>query len=244
MTNAPTVDYTSAPENYAELFRLYYHYVVNLVNKHGIHDSNKEDVASEILTRFMERGFLDKFDPSLVFEHDGKLKPARFKQFLSKFVLTYVMGHCDKQRRIQRREWQIIDMSIGGSVIGDGNGAVNGVWGKSDWGSVFGERSESHEDAVLDAIMEEELSAGLRRYLCTVPRRSATDLCDLPALFDAVRAQALATGFVDLKQLAAQFHVGLTAMHTWVWNLRAHIADHLGLPLPPRRPRATRTPAS
>lgn len=224
MTYAPTAtDFVSAPKDYAELFTVYYPYVVNLVNKHGIHENNKEDVASEILTRFMERGFLEKFDPTLVFEFNGESRPARFKQFLSKFVLAYVMGHCDKQKRVARREWQIIDSAI-----------------STTWDEMEGKVADSHEDTVLDAIMEEGLAAGLRRYLSTIPPRSATDMCDLPALFDAVRAQALETGFVDMKVLVERFEVGSTAMHTWVWLLKAHIADHLGLPLPPKRPRTTR----
>lgn len=236
MTTAPIVDYASAPQSYAELFKIYYPYVVNLVNKHGIDESNKEDVASEILTRFMERGFLDKFDPTLLFEHEGELRPTRFKHFLSKFVITYVMGHCDKQRRIWRRELQIIDKTF------VSENPITDCYGRSanhSWGSNYVGSSESHEDAVLDAIMEEELSDGLRAYLTTIPRRSPTDLCDLPALFDVVRAQALGIGFVDMKALAAHFGVSSTAIHTWVWVLKAHIADRLGLPLPPRRPRTT-----
>lgn len=232
MTHAPTAtDYVSAPKDYAELFQTYYLYVVNLVNKHGIHENNKEDVASDILTRFMERGFLEKFDPTLTFEHNGTARPARFKQFLSKFVLAYVMGHCDKQTRIARRERQIIDQPVEFPQSYQPSltprGALHSV-------------TDSHEDAVLDAIMEEALAVGLRNYLTTIPLRSPTDMCDLPALFDAVRAQALDKGFVDTKALTELFGVGSTAMHTWIWILKAHIADHLGLPLPAKRPRTPR----
>lgn len=225
------VDYMSAPKDYAELFRTYYPYVVNLVNKFGITDDNKEDVASEILTRFMERGFLEKFDPALRFEYNGEWRPARFKSFLSKFVLTYVQGFYDKQKRILVREVQICDMYLTGDER-----AGAGV----RWVEVYGEVAQSHEDEILDALVEQELADGLRRYLADVPRRSSNDRCDLVALFDEVRAQCLQRGSYDITTLKASFEVSSTAMHTWMWWLKANMCEALGLPLPPKRPRTTR----
>jgi hypothetical protein len=228
---ASVVDHVSAPKSYDELFRKYYLYVVNLVNKHGITDDNKEDVASEILTRFMERGFLDVFDSSLVFEFNGEKRPARFKSFLSKFVLTYVQGHCDKQKRLAKREWYVCDMQVQPEKTG--SEVVR-------WVDLYGDPHEGHEDAVLEVIMEQGLAQGLREHLATVPRRAHGDRCDLVALFDAVREQALDRGHIDIKALKDVFGVSPTAMHSWVWWLKENIAAHLGLPVPPKRPRVTR----
>lgn len=228
------VDHMSAPKNYAELFQKYYPYVVNLVAKLGITDDNKEDVASEILTRFMERGFLDKFDPSLVFSYQGNPRPARFKSFLSKFVFTYAQGHLDKQRRLIRREAQICDLPLsdGGSVCKDP--------GQTRWVDQYGPPSPGHEEAVLNVLMEQNLADALRAHLASVPRRSSGDRCDLVAVFDAVRAQVLDKGCYDINGLKDLFGVSPTAMHTWVWWLKENIASVLGLSLPPRRARTTK----
>lgn len=226
------VDYMSAPQDYAELFHTYYPYVVNLVNKFGITEDNKEDVASEILTRFMERGFLEKFDPSLTFFYNGEQRPARFKTFLSRFVLTYVQGHYDKQKRIAKRETQLCDVMFRESW-GHGAEALR-------WVDLYGDSHEGHEEAVLDAVREEDLARGLRNYLADIPHRSTGDRCDLVALFDAVRTQCLDKGCYDITALKEQFSVSSTAMHTWIWWLKENIAEALGLPVPPKRRRTAR----
>lgn len=225
------VDYKSAPKNYAELFQIYYVYVVRLVHKHGIDDNHKEDVASEILTRFFERGFLEKFDPTLTFTYKGEERPARFRSFLSKFVLRYVRGHCDKQRRLASREWQICDMLLDSDYVG---GA--GV----SWVDKYGEPEPSPEEGVLDAVMEIDLVRGLSAYLAQVPRRSAYDNCDLVALFDAIVDQVRDRGEYDIYQLSQRFGVSYTAMHTWVWWLKENLAAATGRPVPAKRARTTK----
>lgn len=224
------VDYLSAPKDYAELFRIYYVYVVRLVHKHGIDENQKEDVASEILTRFYERGFLEKFDPTLTFVYKGQQRPARFRSFLSKFVLTYVRGHYDKQKRVANREWQVCDLLL----TGDSSDA--GV----RWVDIYGESEPSHEDNVLDGVMESDFVRGLRNYLADLPPRSDYDRCDLVELFDTMVDQVRDRGEYNVYELAARFGVSYTAMHQWVWRLRAHLADATGRPLPPKRPRAAR----
>lgn len=231
------VDYKCAPSDYAELYRIYYRYVVNLVGSFGIDENNKEDVASDILATFFARGFLEKFDPTLVFEYKGQKRPARFKSFLSRFVATYVRGHYDKQKRLASREVQIVDLLMG---QGDHGLAQNGSSNGSRWAELYGDTVASPEDDVLETIMEEDLANGLRAYLADVPRRSASDSCDLVRLFDEVRKQCLDRGAYDISLLKATFGVSSTAMHTWVWWLKENLAAALGLPVPARRPRTTR----
>ncbi len=217
------VDYKSAPSDYAELFRLYYKYVVNLVAMFGINENNKEDVASDILTTFYARGFLEKFDPSLVFEYKGEPRPARFKSFLSRFVSIYVRGHYDRQARLASREVLVNDMIVGS--------------GKDRWIEVFGGMHDGHEAQVLDVLEEEDTCQGLRNYLARIPPRSPSDSCDLVALFDAVREQCLLDGAYDIAALRERFGVSSTAIHTWMWWLKENLAVALGVPVPPKRPR-------
>lgn len=226
------VDYKSAPSDYAELFRVYYKYVVNLVGTFGIEENNKEDVASEILATFFARGFLEKFDPTLVFEYKGEQRPARFRSFLSRFVTTYVRGYYDKQKRLAGREVQICDVNFSSDSDAGSN--------HSTWVNLYGETTPGPEDDVLETLMEHDIYQGLRTYLSSVPRRSVSDRCDLVELFDAVRQQALEKGFIDIAALKDTFGVSSTAMHTWVWWLKENLAAALGRPVPAKRPRTVR----
>jgi DNA-directed RNA polymerase specialized sigma24 family protein len=224
-------DYVSAPRDYAALFEQYYQYVVALVRRLGIDDSRKEDVASEILLRFLERDFLNKFDPTLVFHYDGEDRPAKFKSFLTKFVMVYVRGHWDRQHRLNTRELLMCDRPVGK----DDNTVA--------WVEVFGGNDPAAEDDVIDILDEQDLVDEMRAYILRVPRRSRYDSCDLVALFDEVIRHIRETGTWNVVELREHFGVSATAMHSWMWWLRANLADALGRPVPPKRPRTKRTPA-
>lgn len=220
------VDYVSAPRDYADLFRIYYEYVVAVVRRAGIEASRAEDVASEILLRFYERDFLSKFDPTLVFKYGGEDRPARFKSFLTKFVLIYARGHFDKQQRTAHREILVCNRPMGDRDT-------------TDWFEIFGGTVDGADLEVLEALEEKDLVQHLRAYVAQVPRRSSFDACDLVLLFDAVIDQIRTQGSWDIAALRAHFGISSTAMHSWMWWLRANLADALGRPVPAKRPRRT-----
>ncbi len=222
------VDHVSAPADYAELFSKYYDYVVTLVRRSGVETSRAEDVASEILLRFYERDLLGEFDPTMVFHYDGQDRPARFKSFLTKIVLTYLRGHKDKHWRLASRELLICDMQIGSFPA------------YQSWVEVFGESVPSCDTDILDVAAEQALVDRLRAHIAAVPRRSKFDTCDLVALFDAVVAQIRADGQWNIPALRRQFGISSTAMHSWMWWLRANLAAALDRPVPPKRPRTVR----
>jgi hypothetical protein len=237
------VDYVSAPANYADFFRLYYDYTVNFVAKLGIDDNNKYDVASEICMRFMERNSLEKFDAELSFYYRDEMRPARFRSYYSRSIEMYARGMRDKQKKLARRELQICDVHQS-SVDRPGANAVDvqsgGKSSQSSWAEIYGEAHQDHSDGVLEAMTEEAEAEGIRRALAMVPARSAHDRCDLVAVFDAVRTQVLAYGEYDINRLREHFGVSSTAMHSWIWWLRANLATIYGLPVPAKRPRRTR----
>lgn len=223
-------DPVSAPANYADLFQQYYGYVVSLVRRSGIEISRAEDVASEILLRFFERDFLNVFDPTLVFHYQGRAHPARFKSFLTKFVLTYLRGHIDRQDRLHRRELLLCDNPV----------AATGV---TCWLDVFGDTVDGPDSEIFAFLEEQELVARLRRHIAGVPKRSALDTCDLVALFDAVIEQIRTDGRWNITSLRRRFGVSSTAMHSWMWWLRTNIAAALRRPVPAKRPRTLRSAA-
>jgi hypothetical protein len=222
------VDYRSAPADYADLFRIYYPYVVLLVKRAGVDPQNAEDVASEILLRFQERDFLNAFDPTLTFEYQGELRPARFKSFLSKFVLVYTRGLRDRYTRQNTREMQIID------DMWDADDPAISPW--RTWVSNH-TTIPGHEDDVVACLVEESIVAEMRAYLATIPRRSRFDTCNLVALFDAMVDQVRRTGTYSATDLRRIFGVSSTAMHTWIRWLRINLANYLGRSLPEPKPR-------
>lgn len=230
------VDYMSAPADYAALYRDYYLYVVNLVAKHGIDENNKEDVASDILLRMIERDILGQFDPTLTFEYEGQKRPARFRSFLGRAVTVYVRGHYDKQMRIQRRELQICDTNYSHETPGTNLGP-GPISTSEPWSNLYATPHEDHADGILDMIVEEKDAEGIRLYLKQVPPRSPHDTCDLVGLFDAMRIQGLAYGECDIPALEKHFGICTTTLYNWIWWLRSHLAHIYGRELPRKRAR-------
>jgi hypothetical protein len=196
----------------------------------GIDENNKEDVACEVLLRFMERGSLEKFDPSLTFYYRGQMRPARFKSYLSRAVDKYTRGYRDKQNKLACREALLCSTTPNNNKDTSVSAAVS-------WADIYGDSHDDHADGVLDMITEQAEADGVRTLLARVPRRSAHDRCDLAALYDAVRTQILAFGEYDITILKEHFGVSSTAMHTWMWWLKENLAAIYGLPVPARRPR-------
>jgi hypothetical protein len=234
------VDYMSAPRDYADLFKTYYSYVINLCGQFGIDENNKEDAACEILLRFMERGSLEKFDPSLRFDYKGEQRPARFKSYLSRAVDMYSRGIRDKQHKLARREQQLCDTVPIGPAL-QREQSYQSTANLASWAEVFGVGQDDHADAVENMIDFDAESAALRAMLAEIPRRNSHDRCDLAELFDAVRAQVTAFGEYDIAILKDKFGVSTTAMHSWMWWLKANVAHFYGRPLPAKRPRRTRS---
>ncbi len=229
-------DAVTAPSDYADLFRKYYSYVVALVRRSGIDESRAEDVAQEILMRFFERDFLAEFDPTLVFTYDGKSRPARFKSFLTKIVLSYVRGHWDKQQINKSREPLLCDTIV--TADHGQSGQNNRI---TTWIETFGQTVDGPEDDILELLSEAALVAELRAYLAAVPKRSRYDTCDLVALFDLVVEQIRARGELDATAIRRHFNISTTAVHSWRWWLLENLADALNRPLPAKRPRATKS---
>lgn len=222
------VDHVSAPADYQELYRKYYGYVVALVQKQGIAESNAEDVASEILVRFWERDFLREFDRDAVFEHDGVQYRARFKSFLSKFVIAYLPGHRDRQTKRTHRELLIMDMPIA-----DGN--ANSETSKASWGEQHGGEQISAEDEFFSSAAIADMLEYMRTYITNLPLRSPVDTCDLEALFDEMLKQIMDSGGWENEPLRQRFNVSSTAMHQWTWILRKHLAVAMNRRTPAKR---------
>lgn len=232
-TKAHGTDRKFVPVDYADLFRVYYPYVIHLVKATGIPISSVEDVACDIMVKLYEKDYLHMFDPTKVFVYDGVEYPARFQYFLTKIVTLYLRGFYEREMRRNWREPIWCDMPVDTR-----HNCVRNPLIRFTWGEINGASVASHEDEILEMVYENNLIADIRAYIETIPSGSS-DRCDLDLLrlFDELIAQIRQKGKWSLTELCTKFSISGTAMNRWVWRLRQIIADYLGGTLPARRVR-------
>jgi DNA-directed RNA polymerase specialized sigma24 family protein len=217
------------PADYEEMYRNYFGFVVGLVQKLGISSRQAEDVASEIFLRFMERDKLAQFEPEHRIEHEGQRYKARFQSFLSAYVVVSVRHHRDVENRQKIREPLIVDAPVGE--------------GDSTWLDANTSRYASQPDEAPALVEDRELRDFVRRHLVSVGRRSRQDVMDLPRLWDHVlyRVDFWGAGSstgkdarLDIEELRSHFinprsggPISSTAMHSWLGQLRVHVAAAL-----------------
>jgi hypothetical protein len=102
---------TGAPKDYAELYEHYFAMMVSIVAKAGINAADTEDVAMEILLKFMEKDALSWYDPQKLVDVGAtpklkgeQMRTAKFQGLLRRFTSLYVRQHLDKQMARERRE--------------------------------------------------------------------------------------------------------------------------------------------
>jgi hypothetical protein len=199
------------PSGPDQLFTQYYAYVRKIVGGTPmIHSQDVEDVAMEIMTRLIERDVVGMFDQGMMFSHDDKKIPARFRTFLTAQVALYVKGQRDKLGRQRKRELLIID-----SPPEDGTGL--------SWADMFGAADD------LSGLDAGEWISQARSFLALVPKRSDRDRCDLVRLFDALIAQVITTGTMSMTQTAAGLGVSPAVTGRWVQWLRQNLRQQAPL---------------
>lgn len=199
------------PADYSELFQHYYGFVKALVIKYDILPNNVEDVSMAILEKFFQNDVLRDYDPEFTSTHDGVVRKALFRTFLSGFVKSYVRHHRERQYTTSARE----------PIIVDGVLLVNGE--SIPWRDVHAyalSREDSH-----DEMYDAELVESIRVHLKTVQSFSR---CPLPDLFEACLAHAEWFGRPDTKQLALQFEVSENTIRARMKALRGHVGEVLG----------------
>ncbi len=219
------------PRDYAEVFQTYAPHVRRRVIAHGIEDQNADDVTSELLLRFMERGSLEKYDPDRQFATAGQMRTASFETYLYRHVDIAVQGHRDKQNKQRTREPLVCDL-----VLSESGGGTT-TWAQRNE-ERFGVSKAGHEDDVLTMVVTENLVAQMREYLATIPPRNAYDRCDLVAVLDGVVEQILMSGHVDFELLARQLNVSPTSVNKYYWRMRELLCHATGRPVPGKRPRS------
>jgi DNA-directed RNA polymerase specialized sigma24 family protein len=200
------------PDSFEDMYRHYFPYVVRLVGYFGIDSQNAEDVAQNILAKFFEKRALEDFNPEYTSSHDGVIRSAVFRTFLSGFVKAYVRHYRDRQALQRDREGLSTDQVMF-RYADSGEGAT--------WLDLNAPTyTDEHEE-----LQEIELVTSIRARLAAVPPRNDQDRCDLPAFFNAVLEQTYNDGKVDTAALALQFQVSKTTVQNWLKRLRAEVSQ-------------------
>ena len=101
-----------APKDYAEVWVEFYEPTKRWVRSKGVPDEYVEDVAQDVMAKFMEKDGLSFYDPHKEFDTGqytqhipGKrMRRATFTGYMRSFVLVYCMNYRDKITKTIRRE--------------------------------------------------------------------------------------------------------------------------------------------
>jgi DNA-directed RNA polymerase specialized sigma24 family protein len=189
---------TDVPDSYEELFADYFGYVKGLVSKLGIRES--EDVASAIMVRFYERGFLEKYDPAVV----SRGRQTNFKAFLRAFVERYSRHYRERQGVRDQREPLKCDQPTASG---------------KPWVEIY---AAPHLDNSHEFIDELELILLCREKLRSLKPQGSRNLLKL---FDLMIPQIHASGRLDRQALATQYGVSASVVSTMLGEMKAALAD-------------------
>lgn len=193
------------PEDYTQLFAHYYSYVIALVKKAGIDEGNVEDVSMTILSRFFEKDVLNDFDPDFRSAHTRAGTQAKFRTFLSGFVLIYLRHHRDLQVRQQTRFPFSTDFPVASP-----NGGPDVPWIEVNSPPI----EEGYHDLYLN-----ELVQNIQSHLASLPQFP----CRFSALFASMLRHIEEYGSPIVSLLAQEHEVSETTIRGWVVRLRAEV---------------------
>lgn len=198
---------TGCPDDYTELFIAYFPMMRGIVLKSGIAPEDVEDIAMEILIKFMEKEGLASYDPEKLHEVSNpdlpgpKYRKAKFRGMLRGFTAIYVMQFRDKQAMRHKKEPYRLEMPVQGETL--------------TWGDML-QAPELIEVSDVALSIRDALT-GARRALVDMPKRGKRDLV---ACFDAAVAGGLLDGVVDRKRLGATLGVSESTVGAMLREIR------------------------
>lgn len=202
---------TLPPANYDELYRDYFDLTCGLVRRAGIRPVDVEDVAMDIIAKFIERDFLPKFDADATFDTASGRRKTKFSTFYSGFVSRYVLQHRDRQMTRDRKEPVRLFTPVGE------DGAT--------WVDVYGPTDDHLMDTLDATAVYDQYLRDAVAHLNTLEVRG---IRNLPEIFLMVVDQVVEEGRVDRKAIAAHYGVSDTAICHAFRDLR-NALDKAGL---------------
>lgn len=205
-TRTGVTDMTFVPKSFDELFRHYYPFVTQLVIRRGIARQNADDVSQAILLKFWENDVLTDFNPEMIVRSGRR---TVFGSFLGAFILAYLPRHWERQNKLLRFEFDLIDDDT----------SYTDQDSTESWLDAMG---HTVEDDTTD-IEEEELAMMIRAHLILSTPINGQDKCNLTDLFDSIRARTLVGDKMSVMSLVHEFGVSEPTMQKWLKRLRAEV---------------------
>lgn len=200
---------TGCPDDYSELFQTYFPMMRQIVYRSGIAQEDVQDVAMDILARFIEKDGIAYYDPHRL--HDvgenpdiagARYRKAKFKGMLRGFTATYVMQYRDKQMVRHRREPWRLDKNL--SEDGDM------TWADSEAYSM---------DGVADVEVSVVVVSAIKRSREILVERS-TKKRDYGRFIDLAVANGLLDYKLDRKALQASLGISASTLTQMLNELR------------------------
>jgi hypothetical protein len=113
-------DFHHAPPNYGVFFSQYKSYTLWYLSNFGFHRDDIENVAMDLMTRFMERDSIGVFSNG--WESRSKTGESVFRTYYTHFLLAYAPGKKRNIARVKSNELLLWD-----AAIGDDDGST--TWG-------------------------------------------------------------------------------------------------------------------
>lgn len=203
---------TGCPEDYAELFDAYFPMMVGVVSRSGIQALDVEDVAMDILARFIEKDGISYYDPERL--HDvgespdlpgARYRKAKFKGMLRGFTATYVMQYRDKQMIRHRREpWRLE------KPVGYEHSSREVTWLEATMG-------ETTVEPTLDSEVSLCIVQALQKARESLINKGKRDYC---AFIDLCVQHGLLDGKLDRRAIAVALGVSTSTVTAMLKDLR------------------------
>lgn len=177
----------------------------------GIATEDVEDVAMDILARFIEKDGIAYYDPNHlhdVGEHPdlpgARLRKAKFKGMLRGFTSIYVMQYRDKQMLRHRREPWRLEKPV--NERGD-------TWYETNF-------SEQTEDLTFDAEVSVSLAQCLREAYTYLEAHKSSSIRDYRKFISLCIEHGYLDGKLDRKALAEALGISSSTVTNMVRELR------------------------
>jgi len=183
------------PSTEAEVFKQYYSHVKFLVSRAGIRKDYVDDYAMILITKFMERGMLKKYDPEHLSEVNGVKRTANFKTFLSGFVNAYLRSFAKRDAINAGRSYYSSDMLMG----------------------------ENKDIPLLDylgmSVSDDTQKIEVDELIQSVKDRLKSNE-NLGLFFEIILLQVEEYGRVEVGELSEMFEVTRSTIYNWIKKLR------------------------
>lgn len=206
----------STPVDYGQLFDWYFEYIKRIVSRNGIQEQDVEDVASEILVRFIDKDYLTKFEEGRWFDTPDGRKQSRFQGYLASIVGKYVLNYRDKQRLSAEREPVRNEMPVQGH---DGSAAM--------WIEVYAPAVEGGYEVIESQLVHDGL---VREAVEVLSRCRSRSRVPLSWVFTKAVEQIERSGRVSRWEMAQEAGVSDTTIGVCFREMQRVLHEN-GLPV-------------